>query len=93
MSTLVARRAQVAAELADTLRSLGDTRAARRRDWGVAFDHARMTGENITTVRATADRAVNHLDEEVDRLTGEAEALRVELGQIDFEAAHGAGDE
>lgn len=86
--TLVERRASVAQELADTLRSLGDTRAARRTQWGVAFDHARMTGDNITTVRQVADRAVIHLESEIERLQGEVEAMRVELGQIDFEADH-----
>jgi len=83
-----ARRAVVAQQLADTLRALGDTRASRRSQWGVAYDHARMTGDNITTVRSVAERAVVHMDSEVDRLQGEVEALRVEIDQIDFEANH-----
>jgi hypothetical protein len=47
-----------------------------------------MTGDNITTVRSVAERAVVHMDSEVDRLQGEVEALRVEIDQIDFEANH-----
>ena len=85
---MIEQRARLAAELADALRALGDTSSARRKRWAETFEHARMTGDNITTVKAVADRAVSHLDGEVDRLRGEIDALRVELEQIDFEARY-----
>jgi hypothetical protein len=82
----VSARAGVAKELADNLRALGDTSAARRNKWADAMQHALMSAANITTARTTADMAVVHLDAECDRLRGEIDAQRVELEQIDFEA-------
>lgn len=85
---MIERRRHLATELAASYRAYGDTSAARRARWGEAYDHARMTGDNITTVRSVADRAVTHLDAELDRLRGEIDALKVELEHCDVEARH-----
>jgi hypothetical protein len=86
---VIERRRQLAAELAASYRAYGDTSAVRRGRWSEAYDHARMMGDNITTVRSVADRAVAHLDAELDRLRGEIDALKVELEHCDVEASHG----
>jgi hypothetical protein len=83
------RRSRLASELAEALRAYGETSASRRMKWGSAYDHARMTGDNITTVRSVADRAVMHIESEMDRLRGEIDALRVEIEQVDYEIRNG----
>lgn len=67
--------------LAEVHRALADTRVARRTLWFETFQHhiARYPDDSATATRLHCDAAVVHLDNEIDRLEGERDALTAEI--------------
>lgn len=80
------RHRAISEELAESIRAHAQTRAARRELWQQTYEARRFSDEGITAIRTACDMACTHLDAESDRLHGDIEALRVELGDVQFQA-------